>query len=542
MTVNSTINRIEYAGDGASAVFAVGFYFLTQADLKVYLRDANDNETLLTSTTHYTVADAGNPAGGSVTMLTAPAVGEKLVIVRDPALTQLTDYQANDAFPAETHERALDKLTMLAQRISERIDRSVVLEETATSGQGSYDFGGNSVSNLGAPFDSNDASTKAYVDEILGLVNAAAGDEAFSFVPPSGVTGTANAIVLTASDVPSSPTDGYKIRFIPEADSTGAVTLQLKDGSDDWGVIALVDRKLAAMTGGELVNKVPAEAVYSEAELKWVFNHGGGGSGSVVVVRDAFMGDGVDTMFTMSVTPAADDEISVYIEGVYQNETEWSFTGTTLTLTEAPANGAKGEIVIHNQAGDTTVPADGSVTAAKVANGAIDAATKIADSVIPAAKLVVGAGPPDVVIEHRASQNTDGGSSSNSFTKVPLTHKAYDPLGICTLDAVNDQFSLEAGTYWFEAEHTVSSSDGCQSRLENVTQAATIGSNGLSVETRSTTETGSVTSVKTSGTVAASDDIEFQVAVEATKATYGLGKAANRAEELFGRILIWRIA
>ena len=149
MTVNSTVNRVEYAGDGVSTAFTVGFYFLAAEDLKVILRDASGGETLQTNPTHYTVADAANPAGGSITMATAPAVGEKLVIVRDPALTQLTDYQANDAFPAETHERALDKLTMQIQRLAERTDRSASLEETATSGDGTYDFGGNSISNLG---------------------------------------------------------------------------------------------------------------------------------------------------------------------------------------------------------------------------------------------------------------------------------------------------------------------------------------------------------------------------------------------------------
>ncbi len=133
MTVNSAINRVEYAGDGVSLAFAVGFYFLVDADLKVYLRDADDNETLLTITTHYTVTDAGNPAGGSVTMLTPPASGEKLVITRDPALTQLTDYQANDAFPAETHERALDKLTMITQRLNERFGFTLLLPETSAT-------------------------------------------------------------------------------------------------------------------------------------------------------------------------------------------------------------------------------------------------------------------------------------------------------------------------------------------------------------------------------------------------------------------------
>ena len=213
MTVNSTSNRVEYAGDGSSTVFSVGFYFLAAEDLKVYLRTAGGKEVLQTLTTDYTATGSGSPAGGSITMVTPPASGEKLVIIRDPALTQLTDYQANDAFPAETHERALDKLTMQAQRLSERIDRSVTLEETATSGDGAYDFGGNRISNVAGPIDNEDAANKEHVDNTLQLVNAASGDEAFSWVSASGVAGTADAIVLTVSSLPISPTAGFKVRL-----------------------------------------------------------------------------------------------------------------------------------------------------------------------------------------------------------------------------------------------------------------------------------------------------------------------------------------
>lgn len=127
MTVSSSVNKVTYAGNGTTTVFSANFYFFQDSDLLVVLRDANGIETVKTLTTDYTVTGAGNNAGGSVTMLVAPAAGETLVIAREVALTQQTDYLANDPFPAETHERALDKLTMAVQQIQEQVDRSAKL-------------------------------------------------------------------------------------------------------------------------------------------------------------------------------------------------------------------------------------------------------------------------------------------------------------------------------------------------------------------------------------------------------------------------------
>lgn len=129
MTVSTTTSRTSYAGNGSTVAFTVPFYFLADADLVVIKTSSAGIETTLVLNTDYTVAGAGVVAGGTVTCTTAPASGESLVIYRDPAATQLTDYQANDPFPAETHERALDKLTMIAQRVKDLTTRSFRLSD-----------------------------------------------------------------------------------------------------------------------------------------------------------------------------------------------------------------------------------------------------------------------------------------------------------------------------------------------------------------------------------------------------------------------------
>lgn len=133
MTVSSSTNRVSYVGNGTTVDFAVPFYFLADADLVVKrVVSATGVETTLALTTDYTVTGAGDEAGGEVTLLVAPTSAQEVVIYRDPARTQLTDYGSNDKFPAASHERALDKLTMIAQRLRELVDRSFRLPDGYT--------------------------------------------------------------------------------------------------------------------------------------------------------------------------------------------------------------------------------------------------------------------------------------------------------------------------------------------------------------------------------------------------------------------------
>ncbi len=132
MTVQSSVSRISYSGDGATTAFSVNFYFLVNADLRVIVRSSAGVETVQTLGTQYSVTGAGNPNGGTVTFVTAPANGTTVVIVRDPPTTQLTAYNNQDPFPASSHERALDKLTMLIQRREEKLNRAILLKESSS--------------------------------------------------------------------------------------------------------------------------------------------------------------------------------------------------------------------------------------------------------------------------------------------------------------------------------------------------------------------------------------------------------------------------
>ena len=136
MTVSTTTSKVTYTGNNVTTVFAYTFKITATSEIKVYV----DN-VLKTLTTHYNVSGAGTASGGNVTFTggNTPATGAKVVLLRNIAKTQLTDYVENDSFPAETHESALDKLTMLVQDVDNtvtgdifRFDESVADAGTVT--------------------------------------------------------------------------------------------------------------------------------------------------------------------------------------------------------------------------------------------------------------------------------------------------------------------------------------------------------------------------------------------------------------------------
>ncbi len=64
----------------------------------------------------------------------------------------------------------------------------------------------------------------------------------------------------------------------------------------------------------------------------------GGGSGTNMDTN-IFAGDGSDTTFTLSTAPDDENNLMVFVDGVFQAQNVYSVSGTTLTFATAPANG-----------------------------------------------------------------------------------------------------------------------------------------------------------------------------------------------------------
>jgi hypothetical protein len=202
MTISTESTRVEFTGDGATLPFAVPYKFLDKTDLVVVLRTiATGVEAVQTIYTHYTVLGAGL-ASGTVTFVTAPPATQKVVIYNDPPLTQLVDYISGGTFPAETHEEALDRLTIQQKRTREIATRTPSLGNSDTDGSGAYDANNNDIDSVGvltatkvtgltAPTATTDATTKTYVDAEIN--NA-------GLTTPTGLIATGGVTSRTLAD------------------------------------------------------------------------------------------------------------------------------------------------------------------------------------------------------------------------------------------------------------------------------------------------------------------------------------------------------
>lgn len=114
MSVSTTVSSVTYTGNAStSAAYTVPFQFFDSTDLLVVASTAGVPTTLVNGT-GYTVTGGSGSTGSIVTTAAVPATSQ-VIITRNTAKTQLTSYTTGDRFPALTHERALDKLTMLVQ-------------------------------------------------------------------------------------------------------------------------------------------------------------------------------------------------------------------------------------------------------------------------------------------------------------------------------------------------------------------------------------------------------------------------------------------
>jgi len=181
MTITKTSNKAQANGNGVTVAFSFPYRFFAESDLGVYVLSAAGVETKQTLTTHYTVSNTGTEDGGTVTFLTAPASGELITIVGEIPYTQTADYTPNDAFPAETHEAALDRGVRLTQRVQEVISRAIVAPVSDTS-------------DLELP----DAATRAgkylYFNPITGDVSAASSGSLTGPVSFLGFTNSAYTV------------------------------------------------------------------------------------------------------------------------------------------------------------------------------------------------------------------------------------------------------------------------------------------------------------------------------------------------------------
>ena len=106
--------------------------------------------------------------------------------------------------------------------------------------------------------------------------------------------------------------------------------------------------------------------------------------------KQDFTANGSTTAFTLSSAVASASDIEVFVGNVRQEPTEaYTVNGTTLTMSAAPTNGINFYVVFKGLEENSIVPADNTISSAKIATDAVSTA-KITSSAVTTAKLATG--------------------------------------------------------------------------------------------------------------------------------------------------------
>ena len=166
--------------------------------------------------------------------------------------------------------------------------------------------------------------------------------------------------------------------------------------------------------------------------------------------KQDFTANGSTTAFTLSSAVASANDIEVFVGNVRQEPTDaYTVNGTTLTMSEAPATGMNFYVVFKQLEENSVVPADGTISSAKIAANAVTTA-KITNANITQAKLasgVAGNGP-----SFSAYLNSNFSISNTTHTKLRFDAEEWDSDG-CFDSTTNFRFTPNVAGYYMIGGH-----------------------------------------------------------------------------------------
>lgn len=272
MTVQTNTNSIAYVGNGSTVHFDYDFLILDASHLKVYFGD-------VLQTSGYVVSGVLSQTGGTVAFAVAPPSGTAITLTRSVPFLQLTDYQPYDAFPAESHERALDLLTMMAQQLKDASDRSMQYPV----GGNKWDAKGNEIINVGA---GQSDSSAPNVGQVKSLISALAGpdsavqlraelaaDSGTDLIGHSGgmsltdLINTEPAVVTPYITVTATPRDGFQA-----AVNAGSVRVPAGSNITISGDITIPANRLIVVDFGATITSNGRFTAYGVNNVHWIIN------------------------------------------------------------------------------------------------------------------------------------------------------------------------------------------------------------------------------------------------------------------------------
>lgn len=129
MTVSANDRRREYSGNGVTTVFN-GPMAYQASHILAYLVDDVTGVPVQQPGAAFTVTFLGREAGSTVTMNTAPPVGQTLLLLREVPEAQLVDITNQGSFNASIIERQADLLAMQIQQVADSVEHKIGVPDT----------------------------------------------------------------------------------------------------------------------------------------------------------------------------------------------------------------------------------------------------------------------------------------------------------------------------------------------------------------------------------------------------------------------------
>lgn len=491
MSVTNETNKVNYAATGLS-VYVIPFYFEADGNIKLYIDDV-----LKTIGADYSVSGAGNPSGGNLTLV-SPVSSGVVTILRDIPIKQENTLNEGGPNGAKTAERMFDKLTLIAQQLSERIGRAIKMPVSSdlnpqltgdvvpnamivVNGAGDALEMGPSYQTFSTDMDAKVSQAQTYANNAqASATNAATSESNADTSKNAAATSASNAatsesnanaskiaaeaakvlaqqaadsvlfndvIFVTAGMSPLTLTSAHNGSMLACDTSLGPISLTLPLIADlDLDIPFTVSVKKTDSSGNSVTINRAGTNLIDEGTQKVLGSAGAGatlipdadpnpdvwtsaefGATAGNLSNDVFSGNGSQTAFTLSVAPGAKNNTQVFIEGVYQQKSSYSISGTTITFSEAPVSGTNNIEVNTGTTLAVGTPADSSVTLSKLAQ-------EVLNYLIPVTTVIWNFDPatPNGFVSAMNKSVGLSGADYNGSTYYNLFEKMWSMAGLST--------------------------------------------------------------------------------------------------------------